>query len=126
MIFGSHKKIVYVEDDINTRKSAVLVLEGWGIKVVEAVDSADALDKIPSEKPDLILLDINIPGIGGYEVCKILKQNEHTFKIPIILITGLGKTKDVDKGYECGADDYVVKPVNWDMLRTKISKYIKI
>ena len=127
MIFGSRKKIIYVEDEPGVRQTAVFVLESWGLKVIEASNGTEALDKIKREKPDIILLDINIPGdLNGLEVCKLVKTNEHTSHIPVILLTGMGKTKDVDQGFEYGANDYIVKPVNWDMLKAKISKYLKL
>ena len=127
MIFGSRKKIIYVEDEPGVRQTAVFVLESWGLKVIEASSSSEALKKIEHERPDIILLDINIPGdLNGLEVCKLVKMGDHTSHIPVILLTGMGKTKDVDQGFEYGANDYIVKPVNWDMLKAKISKYIDL
>ena len=92
--------------------------------VGEAENGLVAVQKINELKPDLVFLDIQMPGIDGFETCKILRGDPKTEKIPVILLTGLGKTKEVEKGYSCGANDYLIKPVNWERLKDKVAKLI--
>lgn len=125
MIFQKKKKILLVDDEPGVLETATLVLESWEFTVFTAKDGKKAVEKAKSQKPDLILLDVGIPVIDGLLVCKILKGNSNTKDIPIILMTGLGKTKEVDEGFLCGADDYVVKPVDWDRLKVKVSKFLE-
>ena len=126
MLFGKKKKILFVDDDENIKATTSFILESWGLDVLTAANGQEALSLIRNEDPDLVLLDINMPGIKGYDICKLAKSDPKTRKIPIILMTGLGKTKEVDQGYSCGADDYMIKPVDMDRLKSKISSVLNI
>jgi DNA-binding response OmpR family regulator len=126
MIFGKKEKVLLVDDDPGIRETSKFILEGWGVKPIIVKNGKEALDKVRSESLDLIILDVNLPGMDGFELCKILKEDVRSKNIPVILLTGFGKTKEVDKGFSCGADDYFIKPVDWDRLRAKVSNLLNV
>lgn len=128
MLFKKHKqkKILLVDDDVNAVSTFSMIFARWGFNVVATGDGEEAVKKAKEENPDLIILDVMLPGIDGFEVCKILKSNPETKDIKIILVTGLDKMGEVDKGFRHGADDYIIKPVIWERLKDKISKMLKV
>jgi DNA-binding response OmpR family regulator len=126
MLFSKKKTVLLVDDDENIRLTAEAILENWGLQVLTSESGREALEITKANKIDLVLLDVNMPDISGFEICKILKGNPQTSKIAVILLTGLGKTKDVDTGFQCGANDYLIKPVDWDRVKSKISKLLRI
>src|SRR5439155_20616574 len=102
---------------------AVLVPRGY--EVVSAHDGADALELVESEKPDLILLDVVMPGMDGYAVCHRLRENEDTAVLPVIMVTSsIGPEKT--KAIEAGADDFIPKPFNHDELLTRVRSLLRI
>ena len=102
--------ILLVDDDpINVKLLSTLLVDN-GYRVIQAQDGAEALQVVVREDIDLILLDIMMPGIDGYEVCSILKETEATRIIPIILVTALDSSQSKVQGIECGADDFITKP----------------
>lgn len=126
MIFGKSKKVLLADDNPSILETATLILESWGFKVLAAKDGKEAIEITTNKRPDLIILDVNMPIINGFEVCRILRKDPRTKKIPILLLTGLGKTGEVDKGFQSGADEYLIKPIDWDRLRDKVSKLLNI
>jgi DNA-binding response OmpR family regulator len=118
------KTVLIADDDKSIREIFSLIVKNWGINVITAQDGKEAIDIAKNKKPHLILLDVKMPKIDGYNVCKILKSKRKTKKIPIILLTGLSELKDVKKGYHYGADDYFIKPVKWDHFKFKILKLL--
>jgi CheY-like chemotaxis protein len=109
-------KVLVVDDESEVRASLGEFLEGNGYVVCEAADGEEALAMTFTEKPDLILLDLRLPKVDGYQVCQTLKGNPITSGIPIIMITALNATPQKVKGIEFGADDYVEKPFDLDEL----------
>ena len=103
------KKILVVEDDKFLRELIIQKLLSEGYSTAEAVDGEEGIKKIAEEKPDLVLLDIILPGIDGFEVLKQAKANEDIKDIPIIILSNLGQQDDTDKGIELGAKDYLIK-----------------
>ena len=103
------KKILFIEDESALQKTFGEVLGQEGYEVVSALDGESGLRLAESEKPDLILLDLVLPKIHGFEVLKILKGNSNTKDIPIIVLTNLEAIEDVDKAIELGATTYLVK-----------------
>ena len=101
--------ILVVEDDKFLREliSKKLVSEGYNIS--QAVDGEEGLKKIKEEKPDLVLLDLILPGIDGFEVLARAKEESEVIKIPVIILSNLGQKEDVEKGINLGAVDYLVK-----------------
>ncbi len=104
------KKILVVDDEPNIVKLIASRLRNNGYDVISALDGEDGLKKAITEKPDLILLDIIMPGLNGFEVCKRLKENELTKEIPVIMLTALAEEKDLSKGLEEGASCFITKP----------------
>ena len=100
-------RVLVVDDDVTVREVVVSYLRAGGHTVVEAADGADALRSIRSDPPDLVVLDLMMPGIDGLEVCRRLRT---TSDVPIIMLTALGAEVDRVVGLESGADDYVTKP----------------
>ncbi|MDD5145412.1 MAG: response regulator [Candidatus Pacebacteria bacterium] len=103
------KTILIVEDDKFLREliSQKLIREGY--KISDAVDGEIGLKKIKDEKPDLVLLDLILPGIDGFEVLSKTKEDPGLAKIPIIILSNLGQKEDVEKGLKLGAADYLIK-----------------
>ncbi|MFZ3074310.1 MAG: response regulator [Minisyncoccales bacterium] len=103
------KKILIVEDDKFLRELIVRKLSNEGYDVVEAVDGEQGVLKIKETKPDLVLLDLILPGIDGFEVLAQKKEDPFTVSIPVIVLSNLGQKEDVDKGLSLGATDYLIK-----------------
>ncbi len=120
------KPIILVVDD---EKLNVELLEGILTEkyiVVSAYNGKEALLEVEKNPPDLILLDIMMPGMTGYEVCKELKGNKKTLHIPILMVTGLTEKTEKIKGLEAGADDFLNKPVDVTELRVRVKSLLRI
>jgi len=104
------QRILVVEDDTNIRQVLKLQLEGAGYDVGAVEDGLKALEEVSRNLPDLILLDIMMPKMDGYEVCRRLKANFETSRIPVIMLTAKSTPIEKVEGFECGANDYVTKP----------------
>ena len=102
-------KILIIEDDIFIGSLLVSRLEKNGMSCILAADAAIALDKIKKEKPDLILLDIILPGMDGYELLAKLKADKDDAVIPVIILSNLGQEADTQKGLDLGAEDFLLK-----------------
>lgn len=107
---NNEKAILVVDDEKNIRELVKFNLESRGFKVIEAADGEEALNLVKTMAPDLIILDLKLPKIDGLEVCRILKGDPSTKKLPIIMLTALGDEIDKIVGLEMGADDYITKP----------------
>lgn len=103
------KTILVVEDDKFLRELITRKLSEEGYNTIEAVDGEDGARKIKEEMPDLVLLDLILPGMDGFEVLANIKQDPKTSPVPIIVFSNLGQTEDVEKGMKLGAIDYMVK-----------------
>ncbi len=103
------KKILIIEDDKFLRELIVqkLVKEGYGVS--KAVDGEEGLKKLKTEQPDLVLLDLILPGIDGFEVLTRRKEEPALLSIPIIILSNLGQKEDVERGLKLGAVDYLIK-----------------
>ena len=118
-------KILIVDDELDTLLPLKRALEMDDFNVIDAQDGVEALEKVRSEIPDLVLLDLMLPKINGFEVCQRLKHDEATSVIPIIMLTAKGETSDKIEGIEIGADDYVTKPFNLDELKARIKAVLR-
>lgn len=103
-------KVLIIEDEVTLANNLADKLRGEGFSVVTSVDGEDGLEKARSEHPDLIVLDIMLPGLDGLSLCRIVRRDSTTSHIPIIMLTARGTEVDKIVGLESGADDYVVKP----------------
>ena len=105
----SKKNILIIEDDKFLRELIVQKLFKEGYAVSEAVDGEEGIKKIREEKPDLVLLDLILPGIDGFEVLSQMKNESGSPVIPVIILSNLGQKEDVEKGLKLGAVDYLIK-----------------
>ncbi len=103
------KKILIVEDDKFLRELIARKLTDEGLEIVEAVDGEDGIKKIKETKPDLVLLDLILPSIDGFEVLSRVKGDASLASIPIIILSNLGQKEEVEKGLDLGAADYLIK-----------------
>ncbi|MBM4136754.1 MAG: response regulator [Nitrospira sp.] len=119
------KKILIVEDNEDSRELVVKVLKNKGYLTVEAVDGEDAIEKAMAERPDLILMDISIPKIDGYEVTKRLKSQEEFRDIPIVALTAHAMKGDREKIIVAGFEGYISKPINVRELPDQVKAYLR-
>jgi len=119
------KKILITEDSPTILAIAKDTLESAGYAVICAVDGQEALDKMHKEQPDLIILDLMLPKVDGYKVCRMLKFDAKYKNIPIIIFTARAQEADVKLGQEVGADAYITKPFDPEKLLAKIKELIK-
>lgn len=99
-------KILIIEDDKFLRELITKKISNEGFQIVEAIDGEQGIEKAKKENPDLILLDIILPEIDGFDVLKRIKKES---KVPVIILSNLGQKKDIEKGFELGAADYLIK-----------------
>lgn len=109
-------KILLADDEEDVKFVLKMYLESKGYEVVTAYDGLDAIDQARREKPDVILLDLMMPVIDGYEVCRRLKADPNTAPIPIVMVSAASHAESVQKGLAAGAVDYIVKPFEPDSL----------
>jgi two-component system, cell cycle response regulator DivK len=119
------RKILIVEDNEDNRELAVKVLRNKGFETVTAVDGEEAIEKAVSEKPDLILLDISLPKLDGYEVAKRLKSMEEFKEIPIVAFTAHAMKGDREKVIAAGFEGYISKPINIREFPDQVKLYIR-
>lgn len=119
------KKILVVDDQPDNVFILQDRLQHEGFKVVTAYDGETSITKTEKENPDLILLDIMMPKMSGLEVCKKLSQNPSTKNIPIIIVTALTSSKDIEEGFNSGAFDYIKKPFNRAELLARINSALR-
>ena len=119
------KNILVVEDDLDIRELISFNLANEGHQVFEANDGEVGIDKARNNNPDLILLDLMLPGIQGLDVCRIIKSDQETKETPIIMVTALGQEEDIVKGLETGADDYITKPFSIKVLIARVNAVLK-
>ena len=119
---GKKAFILLIEDDKFLRELLVRKLETVGFKVSTAVDGREALKKVKEELPELVLLDLVLPGVDGFDILKEIKEDSATSKIPVIILSNLGQREEVERGLELGANDYLIKThFTPDEIITKIT-----
>jgi predicted signal transduction protein with EAL and GGDEF domain len=109
-------KILVCDDDQNVRLLTRQCLEADEMDVVEAADGIEAIDVFVRERPDLVFLDVEMPGLSGLEVCQKIRKMPQGESIPIMIVTGSDDRRSIDQGFEAGATQYKTKPVNWSLL----------
>ncbi len=120
------KKILIVDDVPVNIQLLTTYLSSEGYTVISAKDGVEALQKVKQDGPDLILLDVMMPKINGFEVCKIIKSNKETKFIPVIMVTALNELEDKIKGIDSGADDFISKPFNKLELLARVRSLLRI
>ncbi|HEY9812967.1 MAG TPA: response regulator, partial [Candidatus Sericytochromatia bacterium] len=123
----TYQGVIFLVDDTPTNLEVLLdVLDDSGFQVLVAEDGESAIEKIDYAQPDLILLDVLMPGIDGWETCRRLKANESTKNIPIIFMTALSETLDKVTGLNLGAVDYITKPLQHEEVLARIKIHLCI
>ena len=118
--------ILVVDDNQQNLELIRAYLDDFDCDTVAARDGVEALETVAKEKPDLVLLDVMMPKMSGFEVCRRLKNDPDTETIPIIMVTALNEFGDIERGIDSGADDFVSKPVNRLELLTRVRTMLKL
>ena len=119
------QKVLIIEDDTDIRELIKFNLEQDGYAVEEAATGAEGLDRIKRRQPDLVLLDLMLPGMPGLEICRVLRSAKETSTLPILIVTAKGTEVDKVLGLEMGADDYVVKPFSPRELIARVKAVLR-
>jgi DNA-binding response OmpR family regulator len=121
----SYKRIVLIDDELDMAKLLKMELELEDYRVDFASDGRQGLALINQVAPDLVLLDIMMPEMDGYEVLRQLKKEGRTQKIPVVFLTAKGLEQDIQKGLDLGAEDYIIKPVYPALLLRRIKSILR-
>jgi len=119
------KKILIADDNENIRDALTYLLEDEGYELQLAKDGADALRKVRERKPDILFLDIMMPEINGYDVCRTIKNDPDLKNIYVIMLTARGQVAEQERGKEVGADEYIVKPFSPMEILAKVKKHFQ-
>lgn len=118
-------KILVAEDERDIRELIAFTLRFAGFDVELASNGAEAVEKAPVVNPDLILMDVRMPRMTGYQACSALKTNPATEKIPVIFLSAKGQESEIQEGLEVGAIDYILKPFAPDELTAQVKRILK-
>lgn len=119
-------RILVVDDNEQNLELLQAYLEDIECETISARDGAEAMEVVAANAPDLILLDVMMPKMSGFEVCRRLKNDPDTTNIPIIMVTALNEMGDIERGIDSGSDDFVSKPVNKLELLTRVRTMLKL
>ena len=118
-------KILVAEDEKDIRELITFTLRFAGFEVTAVPNGLEAVNSVESEKPDLILMDVRMPKMTGYEACQILKDNPETTKIPVVFLSAKGQEKEISQGIESGAEQYILKPFAPDELTNQVKTILR-
>lgn len=118
--------ILIVDDNIQNAELLEAYLEPLEATTRIAVDGVDAMEKVAQKAPDIILLDIMMPRMSGFEVCRRIKKDPNTKNIPVVMVTALNELGDIERGVDCGADEFLSKPINKLELITRVKSLLKV
>src|SRR5687768_4246084 len=124
--FLPQSTVLIVDDNVQNVELLQAFLEALPVKIITAFDGVEALEKVEQNNPDLILLDIMMPRMSGFQVCRTLKGNQKTRDIQILMVTALNELGDIEQASECGTDDFVSKPVNKLELLTRVKSLLRV
>lgn len=122
----SKSTVLIVDDNQQNLELLQAYLESLGCRIISAADGLAALREVEGQKPDLILLDVMMPKMSGFEVCKKLKADPATRSIPILMVTALNELGDIERGVESGTDDFLTKPVKKLELLTRVKSLLRV
>lgn len=118
-------KILIAEDERDIRELVSFSLRHLGHEVITTVDGETALEKVYAERPDLVLLDVRMPRLDGYEVCRRIKEDQTLRKIPVAFLSAKGQDAEVEQGMKAGAEAYILKPFSLDELLAKVNQLLQ-
>ena len=118
------KTILVADDSASVRKFVTLALKIKGYRVIATVDGMEALEKLPLEKIDLLITDLNMPNIDGLKLIKSVRANPDYQDLPIIILSSLSRDEDITNGLEAGANSYLIKPFNTKRIQYEVAKYL--
>ncbi|HET91098.1 MAG TPA: response regulator [Chloroflexi bacterium] len=118
-------KILVAEDERDIRELIGFTLRFAGFDVTLTKNGAEALEQAPELKPDLIMLDVRMPQMTGYEACRMLKTNPDTSSIPVVILSAKGQDGEIQEGIDSGADHYIVKPFAPDELTSRVKDILR-
>ena len=121
---GRRKKILIVDDSKTTLFMESMILRKGPYDLVTAMNGQQAVDKALEERPDLILMDVVMPRMTGFQACRALRERPETKGIPVILVTTRGEQENIEAGFASGCSDYVTKPIDGVELLAKIRNYV--
>src|SRR5688572_8946878 len=124
--FLPQSTVLIVDDNPQNIELLQAFLESLTVKIITATDGVDALEKVAAYNPDLILLDVMMPRMSGFQVCRKLKTDPKTKDIQILMVTALNELGDIEQASECGTDDFVSKPVNKLELLTRVKSLLRV
>jgi two-component system chemotaxis response regulator CheY len=119
-----NRAILVVDDSATVRKFVSLSLSMQGFKVITASDGMDALEKLPAEKVDLVITDLNMPNMDGYEFIRTLRESKEYQTLPVIILSSLSDQNSRDLGLKAGAHSYLVKPFSIEKVQYEVAKYL--
>jgi CheY-like chemotaxis protein len=119
-------RILVADDNVQNCELLQAYLDDLNVDVVLAYDGQETLDKVAAETFDLILLDIMMPKVSGFEICRKLKSDEKTRDIPIVMVTALNEMGDIERGVEAGTDDFLSKPISKLELLTRVKSLLRV
>lgn len=122
---GDGYTVLYVEDTLDNRLLVQRILQSEGYTVLEAGDARETLDVVQSHVPDLILVDINMPGVDGYTLATRLKGDPRLAKVPIVAITANVMKGDLERSLEAGCDGYIQKPIDVDLFPRQVARFLR-
>ena len=122
----SKSTILVVDDNPQNLELLQAYLEDLQCKVISAVDGLQALEAVAKHEPDLILLDIMMPRMSGFEVCRRLKEDPATADIPVVMVTALNELGDIERAVAAGTDDFLSKPINKLELLTRVKSLLRV
>jgi len=124
--FLPQSTVLIVDDNPQNVELLQAFLESLPVKIVTASDGVEALERVEEHKPDLILLDIMMPRLSGFQVCRRIKESPKTRDIQVLMVTALNELGDIEQATECGTDDFVSKPVNKFELLTRVKSLLRV
>jgi two-component system chemotaxis response regulator CheY len=118
------RAVLVVDDSTTVRKFVAVSLEMQGFSVTSACDGMDALEKLPTRKFDLVITDLNMPNMDGFELIKALRENAEYRELPVIILSSLSDQANKEQGAKLGVSSYVVKPFSLEKIQYEVAKYV--